>query len=87
MGLGKKNSRHPSSQPRETAQAGASGPRSSASPVPAMLDDRRPVLRGSWEEGAITHAGPARGADTRWRNVPGRPGRGATHLAASHGRS
>ena len=66
---------------------GDQDPGSSASPVPAMLNDGWPLLHGSWEADAITHAGPAWGADTRWRNVPSWPGRGATCLAASHGRS
>ena len=83
MGLGKKNSPHPWSQPRETAQAGPSGPRSSASPVLAVLDDGRPLLHGSWEACAITHAGPARGVDTRWGRVPGGPGPGLLCISCS----
>lgn len=47
-GFGKRSSRHPWSQPRETGQARASGPGSSAVPVPAVLDDGWPLLCGSW---------------------------------------
>lgn len=47
-GFGKRSSRHPWSQPRETGQARASGPSSSASPVPAVFDDGWPLLCGSW---------------------------------------